>query len=623
MPDGTNNTARFFGPQGIIAAGSGLLYVADSGNQAVRKLALTGTNWAVTTVAGLAGLSGSADGLGTSARFCFPAGLALSATGSFYVGDQGNNALRLGVLVASNDLPAIVSQPQSQAGMPGGNATFSVVATGQATLAYQWRLAATNISGATASVYTRTNLQGGDVGKYSVVVSNGKGSVTSADAQLILMGRPSIVVQPQSQTVALGQGVSFSVTASGNSPLAYQWRCQGSDIAGETAPTFTLPAAWGTNAGAYSVLVTNGMGSAVSADALLSIIALQACGDNYYGQGVAPAVANLIAVAAGAWHSLGLQSDGTVIAWGDNSQGQCSVPSDLTNAVAIAGGGYHSLALRIDSTVAAWGADDYSQTNIPANVTNVIAIAAGTWHSLVLRRDGTVAAWGDDSWGQCSVPPGLSNVVAIAAGGNHSLALQSDATVVAWGENTDASGNFAGQSAVPPGLKSVAGIAAGEYHSLAFLTDGTVTTWGDNSSGQCSVPSALSNVVALAGGGAHSLALQADGTVVAWGDDYYGETSLPPLAADVVAIAAGEAHSLALVRSAQPALQLWLPLRQGQRYSALVQTLFRQSYALEATTTLAGTNWTSLSTNAGNGALRLLTDPSATAPQRFYRVREW
>ena len=213
--------------------------------------------------------------------------------------------------------------------------------------------------------------------------------------------------------------------------------------------------------------------------------------------------------------------------------------------------------------------------------------------------------------------------MAIAAGGSHNLALKRDGTVVAWGENTDALGNYAGQSAVPPGLTQAGGIAAGEYHSLAFRTDGTVVAWGDNSAGQCSVASGVSNVVALAGGGAHTLALQADGTVVAWGDDWYGQTSLPPTASDVVAIAAGEAHSLALVASAEPKLRMWLPLRRGQCFSTLVQTLYRQSYAFEATTDLSGANWTSLSTNAGNGAVTQLIDPSATAPARFYRVRQW
>jgi hypothetical protein len=65
------------------------------------------------------------------------------------------------------------------------------------------------------------------------------------------------------------------------------------------------------------------------------------------------------------------------------------------------------------------------------------------------------------------------------------------------------------------------------------------------------------------------------------------------------------------------------PLWQGSRFSALAQTLNRTHYALETNDSAATTNWSALSTNAGNGALLLLTDTNATAPQRFYRMRQW
>ena len=62
---------------------------------------------------------------------------------------------------------------------------------------------------------------------------------------------------------------------------------------------------------------------------------------------------------------------------------------------------------------------------------------------------------------------------------------------------------------------------------------------------------------------------------------------------------------------------------QGNRFNALIQTLSGRNYALEFNDSLAATNWTALSTNAGNGALRVLSDPSATPSQRFYRMRQW
>ena len=95
----------------------------------------------------------------------------------------------------------------------------------------------------------------------------------------------------------------------------------------------------------------------------------------------------------------------------------------LTNVVAVAAGSYHSLALRADGTVAAWGNNEYGQTTVPAGLTNVVAVAAGGYHSLALRADGMIAVWGYNGYGQTTVPTWLSNVVALAGGYSHSLAV--------------------------------------------------------------------------------------------------------------------------------------------------------------------------------------------------------
>jgi hypothetical protein len=65
------------------------------------------------------------------------------------------------------------------------------------------------------------------------------------------------------------------------------------------------------------------------------------------------------------------------------------------------------------------------------------------------------------------------------------------------------------------------------------------------------------------------------------------------------------------------------PARQGSQFSALAQTLNRMNYALDCKNSLAATNWTPLSTNAGNGMLKVLTDSTALGQQRFYRLRQW
>ena len=89
--DGPADVAQFLYPQGLARDAAGNLLVADTGNHTIRRVAPDGT---VSTLAGLAGVSGSADGVGSQARFWEPAGLALDANGNLYVADRWNHAIR-------------------------------------------------------------------------------------------------------------------------------------------------------------------------------------------------------------------------------------------------------------------------------------------------------------------------------------------------------------------------------------------------------------------------------------------------------------------------------------------------------------------------------------------------
>jgi sugar lactone lactonase YvrE len=621
--DGTNGSARFYLPIGISADGSGNFYVADSGNCTVRKLVISGTNGAVTTVAGAPGIAGSIDATGVYVRMAYPAGLSWNPSGMFALADRGNNTIRSGVAL-TNLAPVIYSQPSSISVNAGASASFAVMADAVLPLAYQWLFNTAPIPGATGASYTRTNVQNADIGSYSVIVSNTAGAVASSNALLTIKGPPSIITQPASQVVWQGQNAVLSVVATGTQPLVYQWRFNGSDLPGATGSAIVLAPVAAANAGTYSVLITNSAGMAASSNAVLVVTSVALWGNNSFGQSTVPVgAANLIAVAAGAWHNVGLRVDGTVIAWGNNSDGQCNVPTNMQDALSAAAGGYHSLALRANGRVAAWGANDHGQTNVSPAATNVTALAAGTWHSLALRRDGRVAAWGDNGWGQATVPPGLTNVIAISAGGGHNLALLSNRTVVAWGENTDANGNYSGQSVVPLGLTNVVAIAAGKYHSLAVRADGSVVAWGDDTNGQCDVPANLTNVVAVAGGGAHSLALSSDGSIAAWGANGAGQSTVPPGLADIAGVAAGESQSVALAGSTVPVPLLLTPVADGGTFSALAQTLCRAEYALEFKTSLVDAAWTPVTTNRGNGAVGVLVDPAPASPPRYYRMRVW
>lgn len=225
-----------------------------------------------------------------------------------------------------------------------------------------------------------------------------------------------------------------------------------------------------------------------------------------------------------------------IAAWGDNFNGQSSVPTGFTQAVAAVCGFYHSLAIDTAGKVSAWGQNGWGQTSVPPTLSNVVAVAGGNLHSLALRDDGTIVGWGDSFYGKTTPPANATNVIAIGAGYSHSLALKADGTAVVWGDN------FFGALNMPAGLSNIVAIASGDDHSLVLLADGTVRAWGDNIFGQATVPGGLANVIAIAAGGTESIALKSDGTFVEWGWSLTTPTNIY----GPMTVAAGDIHCLAL-----------------------------------------------------------------------------
>ena len=109
---------------------------------------------------------------------------------------------------------------------------------------------------------------------------------------------------------------------------------------------------------------------------------------------------DIVAIDAGLTHTVGLKSDGTVVATGSNEYGECNV-SDWTDIIAISAGENYTVGLKSDGTVVSVG-----QSSGKVNVTgweNVVAISAGTSHTVGILKDGTVVATGGNRYGQCNV----------------------------------------------------------------------------------------------------------------------------------------------------------------------------------------------------------------------------
>jgi sugar lactone lactonase YvrE len=232
--DGTGSFARFNFPSGVAVDSGGNVFVADSFNNSIRKITPAGV---VTTVAGRPGVTGSSDGIGSAAKFNVDYGVAVDATGNLYIADSLNNTIRKAQLAAA---VAIQTQPANTTVTLIDDAEFNVTATGVPTPMYQWQRLPSGEStwanltdddtyngSATANltVSNITDAMGGD--EFQVIVSNAVNSVTSNIAILTINGAPFFTQQPSSQLVTAGDSAAFTVAATGvPDVITYQWQMQ-------------------------------------------------------------------------------------------------------------------------------------------------------------------------------------------------------------------------------------------------------------------------------------------------------------------------------------------------------------------------------------------------------------
>ncbi len=590
-------------------------------------------------------------------------------------GSVTSNAALLDVIIPA---PVITTQPASQSAVTGIAVTFTVISTSPVAQTHQWRKDGVDIDGATLSSLTIPSFQLADAGSYTVTVTNSGGSVTSNAAILAVAVPPTITTQPQAQTVYSGTEATFSVTATSNAPMSYQWRKDGTVIPEATQSTFIIPVAQLSDAGDYSVVVTNMAGNDTSTPATLTVnpsvapvitqhpqsktvawsaptsFSVTATGtpapsyrwqrlpagsgtwadvdpgvnlayggvnqptlflyvgtlnDNHGDQfrcvvsnPAGTVVSNpatllistsIAPVAATGGYSFGqyLDGNGVLHAMGRNQEGQLGdgtatphlLPSPVaTQVVASDAGSDHGLFLKLDGTLWSKGFNEsgaigdgsaeskYTAVQIASQVA---AAAAGHRHSLFRKTDGTLWAAGWNLYGQLGDGTAVNrlspvqvatHVVDMDAGYFHSVYVRGDGTVWAMGYN--GLGQFGdgttANSLVPIQVGSATRtVAAGTYHTLFLKTDGTLWGAGYNTSGQLGDGTNLqrttavqvaSQVTAIAAGFAHSLFLKADGTLWAMGANDRGQlgdgtivnrAGPIQIASGVTSIAAGLLHS--------------------------------------------------------------------------------
>lgn len=278
----------------------------------------------------------------------------------------------------------------------------------------------------------------------------------------------------------------------------------------------------------------------------------------------------IVSIASGREHAYGLDENGRVWAWGDNSRGAVGdgtstdrptpVQLALTNVVEVEAGHYHGIARRSDGTVWTWGygaigqlglgtlTNRTSPTQVPG-LTNVTAVAAGRDMSYALLADGTMMGWGNNTFGEVGdgtttrraspVPVvGLTSVAEIAGGRNHALVRRTDGSLWGWGANDYGQlgiGSTTSRSTPIQVLASaVRHVDTGAEHSVVVMTDGSVRTFGRGWRGQLGLGSTatqtspqtvagLNGIVEVGDGRDQSFAMNATGDIWAWGYNDSGQ----------------------------------------------------------------------------------------------------
>jgi len=418
-------------------------------------------------------------------------------------------------------------------------------------------------------------------------------------------GAPAIKSQPVNTNATGGQQVTFSVSATGAPPLTYQWKKNGADIVGATSARYTTPAVTaGDNGAVYTVVVSNGQGTATSTPTILAVVT------GFQIPTLTAQPAAIVSVNAGGNAEFFVRATGITPTYqwrknGVNIPGATTATFVTPAVTAVDDRSIYS-AMVCNPSGCRTTSNSTLQVVAPS-VSPVVQVIAGNNHSIAIRQDGTIWGWGVGSNGtigmarpqvypnqgapSAMVDPGdlpFKDVTAAAAAFSHSLMLRANGTV--WGTGTNSAGELGlnlnaeqysfAMTLTEPGVPfiNVKTIGAGGGTSYAITNDGSAWAWGNNTYRQIGdgtatqrlVPTRVTdaqgnpfrNVIAVAASLIHAVWLKDDGTVWAVGANTNGtigdgtntdranpvrvETSAGVPLSGITAIAAGVSHTVAL-----------------------------------------------------------------------------